>query len=82
MPSPARIFGYSIGERMESFHSLLQNNVLDSKEWESQEERRIAIVHWTEGTYHRRRGKRSLGKMAPVEYEVAHEVVDKELGGA
>jgi hypothetical protein len=65
--------------RMESFHSLLQNNVLDSKKWESQEELRIAIVHWIEGTYHRRRRKRSLGKMTPVEYEVAAEAVDKEL---
>ncbi len=65
--------------RIESFHSLLKNNVLNSKKWESQEEFRIAIVTWTEGTYHRRRRKRSLGKMTPVEYETAHEVVDKEL---
>jgi transposase InsO family protein len=65
--------------RMESFHSLLQNNVPDSKKWESQEELRIAIVHWIEGTYHRRRRKRSLGKMTPMEYEVAAEAVDKEL---
>jgi transposase InsO family protein len=65
--------------RIEPFHSLLQNNVLDSKKWESQEELRIAIVNWIEGTYHRRRRKRSLGKMTPVQYEGAHEVVDKEL---
>jgi transposase InsO family protein len=65
--------------RMESFHSLLQNNVLDSKKWESQEELRIAIVIWIERTYHRRRCKRGFGKMTPVEYEVAAEVVDKEL---
>jgi hypothetical protein len=37
-----------------------------------------AIVHWIEKTYHRRRRKRSLGKMTPVEYEVAAEAVDKE----
>ena len=24
-------------------------------------------------------GKRSLGKMTPIEYEVAHEAIDKEL---
>jgi transposase InsO family protein len=53
--------------------------ILDSKKWESQEELRIAIVHWIEGTHHRRRRKRSLGKMAPVEYEATHEVIDKEL---
>ena len=65
--------------RIESFHSLLQNNVLNSKKWQSQEELRIAIVTWIEGTYHLRRRKRSLGKMTPVEYEAADEVVDKEL---
>jgi predicted O-methyltransferase YrrM len=54
--------------RIESFHSLLQNNVLNSKKWESQEELRIAIVNWIEGTYHHRRRKRSLGKMRPDEY--------------
>jgi transposase InsO family protein len=65
--------------RIESFHSLLHNTVLNSKKWESQEEFQIAIVTWIEGTYHRRRRKSSLGKMTPVEFEVAHEVVDKEL---
>ena len=65
--------------RMDSFHSLLQNNVLDSKKWESQEEPRIAIVHWIEGTYHRTRRKRSLGKMTSIEYEGAAEAADKEL---
>jgi len=29
---------------MESFHSLLQNNVLDSKKWETSEDLRLAIV--------------------------------------
>jgi putative transposase len=77
--SMGRVAAAGDNARMESFHSLLQNNVLDSKKWESQEELRIAIVNWIEGTYHRRRRKRSLGKMTPVEYEAAHEVVDKEL---
>ncbi len=77
--SMGRVAAAGDNARIESFHSLLQNNVLDSKKWESQEELRIAIVHWIEGTYHRRRRKRSLGKMTPVEYEVAAEVLDKEL---
>jgi transposase InsO family protein len=77
--SMGRVAAAGDNARIESFHSLLQNNVLDSKKWESQEELRIAIVHWIEKTYHRRRRKRSLGKMTPVEYEVAHEVLDKEL---
>ena len=62
-----------------TLYKWLQNNVLDSKKWESQEEPRIAIVHWIEKTYHRRRRTRSLGKMTPVEYEAAHEVIDKEI---
>jgi len=77
--SMGRVAAAGDNARMESFHSLLQNNVLDSKKWESQEELRIAIVHWIEGTYHRRRRKRSLGRMTPVEYEAAHEMLDKEL---
>ena len=65
--------------RIEPFHWLLQNNILDSKKWESQEELRIAIVNRIEETYHRRRRKCSLGKITPVQYEGAHEIVDKEL---
>jgi hypothetical protein len=34
---------------------------------------------WIEESYHRRRCKPILGKMTPVEYEVAAEAVDKEL---
>ena len=63
--------------RMESFHSLLQNNVLDTKKWETREELRMAIVTWIERTYHRRRRKRSLGRMTPVEYEAVFHAVDK-----
>jgi transposase InsO family protein len=77
--SMGRVAAAGDNARIESFHSLLQNNVLDSKKWESQEELRIAIVIWIEKTYHRRRRKRSLGKMTPVEYEAAHEMLDKEL---
>ena len=77
--STGRVGAAGDSARMESFHSLLQNNILDSKKWESQEELRIAIVQWIEGIYHRRRGKRSLGKMTPVAYEVAAEAIDKRL---
>jgi transposase-like protein len=77
--SMGRVAAAGDNARIESFHSLLQNNVLDSKKWESQEELRIAIVTWIEKTYHRRRRKRGLGKMTPVEYEVAVEAVHKEL---
>lgn len=54
---------------MESFFSLLQNNVLDSRRWATREDLRLAIVTWIERTYHRRRRQRRLGKLTPVEYE-------------
>ena len=63
--------------RMESFHSLLQNNVLDTKKWETREELRLAIVRWIERTYHRRRRKRSLGRMTPVEFEAVFQALDE-----
>ncbi|MFF9214767.1 IS3 family transposase, partial [Streptomyces sp. NPDC014791] len=55
---------------MESFFSLLQNNVLDTRRWGTQQELRIAIVTWIERTYHRRRRQRALGKLTPIEYEM------------
>ena len=54
---------------MESFFSLLQKNVLNTKRWETQEELRIAIVTWIERTYHRRRRQDALGRLTPIEYE-------------
>ena len=54
---------------MESFFSLLQNNVLNSRRWATREDLRLAIVTWIERTYHRRRRQRRLGKLTPVEYE-------------
>lgn len=32
---------------------------------------RYAIVHWIEHTYNRRRRQRRLGKLTPVEFELA-----------
>jgi transposase InsO family protein len=46
---------------MESFFSLLQKNVLDRRSWATREELRIAIITWTERTYHRRRRQPRLG---------------------
>jgi transposase InsO family protein len=54
---------------MESFFALLQKNVLDRKPWSTREELRLAIVHWIERTYHRRRRQRALGKLTPIEFE-------------
>lgn len=54
---------------MESFFSLLQNNVLNRRRWRTREELRIAIVTWIERTYHRRRRQDSLGQLTPIEFE-------------
>ena len=54
---------------MESFFALLQKNVLDRRAWATREELRIAVVTWTERTYHRRRRQARLGRLTPIEYE-------------
>ena len=54
---------------MESFFSLLQNNVLNRRSWRTRDQLRIAIVTWTERTYHRRRRQTALGRLTPIEYE-------------
>lgn len=54
---------------MESFFSLLQNNVLNTRTWATRDELRLAIVHWIEAVYHRRRRQRRLGRLTPIEYE-------------
>jgi transposase InsO family protein len=54
---------------MESFFSLLQKNVLDRQRWQTREQLRLAIVHWIEKTYHRRRRQERLGRLTPVEFE-------------
>ena len=54
---------------MESFFALLQKNVLDRGGWATRQQLRLAIVHWIEATYHRKRRQRRLGKLTPVEFE-------------
>ena len=56
---------------MESFFSLLQKNVLNRRRWRTRGELRHAIVYWIEHTYNRRRRQRGLGKLTPVEFELA-----------
>jgi len=56
---------------MESFHALLQKNVVDQKRWTTRAELRYAIVAWIERTYNRRRRQRALGELTPVESELA-----------
>lgn len=57
---------------IESFFALVQKNVLNRKHWDNRDELRLAIVHWIERTYHRRRRQRRLGRMTPVEFELVY----------
>jgi putative transposase len=80
--SMGRVAAAGDNAAMESFHALLQKNVLNTKKWETREELRVAIVTWIERTYHRRRRKRRLGKMTPIEFEALFEGVDESLVAA
>ncbi|GAB2960424.1 hypothetical protein GCM10017788_59870 [Amycolatopsis acidiphila] len=57
---------------MESFFSLLQKNVLDTRRWRTREELRLVIVSWIETKYHRKRRQRALGKLTPIEFETIY----------
>ena len=67
--SMGRVASCGDNAAMESFFSLLQKNVLNRRSWATREELRIAIVTWTERTYHRRRRQPRLGRLTPVEFE-------------
>jgi putative transposase len=57
---------------MESFYSLLQKNVLNRRRhWRTRNELAYEIVVWIEHTYNRRRRQRALGRLTPVEFELA-----------
>lgn len=63
---------------MESFFALLQNNVLNRKpRWTTRDELTHAVVDWIERTYHRQRRQDRLGRLTPIEYELA--LCDKHL---
>lgn len=46
---------------MESFFSLLQKNVLDTRRWRTRDELRLAMVSWIETKYHRKRDGPGFG---------------------
>ena len=70
--SMGRVASSADNAAMESFFALLQKNVLDRKTWDTREELRLAIIHWIERTYHRRRRQRGLGKLTPIEFETIY----------
>ena len=69
--SMGRVASAGDNAAMESWHALLQKNVLDRRRWRTRDELHAAIVFWIEHTYNRRRRQRALGKLTPVEYELA-----------
>jgi putative transposase len=69
--SMGRVAAAGDNAAMESFFSLLQKNVLNQRRWRTRDELRYAIITWIEHTYNRRRRQRVLGKLTPVEYELA-----------
>ena len=56
---------------MESFWTLLQKNVFNRQFWATRTDLSYEIVYWIEHTYDRRRRQHGLGKLTPVEYELA-----------
>jgi len=69
--SMGRVASAGDNAAMESFFSLLQKNVLDQQRWATRSELRYAIVTWIEHTYNHRRRQRGLGRLTPVEFELA-----------
>ena len=61
---------------MESFFSLLQKNVLNTRRWDTRDDLRLAIVTWIETKYNRRRRQRALGKLTPVEFEMIYKAAE------
>ena len=69
--SMGRVASAGDNAAMESFFSLLQKNVLDQQTWRTRDELRLAMIIWIERTYNRRRRQRRLGRLTPVEFELA-----------
>jgi transposase InsO family protein len=69
--SMGRVASAGDNAAMESFFALLQRNVLNQRRWRTRGELAYAITYWIEHTYNRRRRQRSLGKLTPVEFELA-----------
>lgn len=69
--SMGRVAAAADNAAMESFNSLLQKNVLNRRRWRTRSELRYEIVVWIERTYNRRRRQRALGRLTPVEFELA-----------
>jgi transposase InsO family protein len=69
--SMGRVASAGDNAAMESFFSLLQKNVLNTRRWSTRDQLHNEIVFWVEHTDNRRRRQRGLGKLTPVEFELA-----------
>ena len=69
--SMGRVASAGDNAAMESFWALLQRNVLNQQQWRTRDDLHYAIMFWIEHTYNRRRRQRGLGKLTPVEFELA-----------
>jgi transposase InsO family protein len=69
--SMGRVASAGDNAAMESWNALLQKNVLNRRRWATRDELHDAIVFWIERTCNRRRRQRTLGKLTPVEFELA-----------
>ena len=69
--SMGRVASASNNAAMESFFALLQTNVFNRRRWASRSELRYETITWIEHTYNRRRRQRGLGRLTPVEFELA-----------
>ena len=69
--SMGRVSSAGDNAAMESFYALLQKNVLNRRRWRTRNELAYEIIYWIEHTYNRRRRQRGLGRLTPVEFELA-----------
>ncbi len=74
--SMGRVSSAGDNAAMESFYSLLQKNVLNRRRWRTRDELGYEIICWIEHTYNRRRRQRGLGRLTPVEFELAFSHLD------
>jgi putative transposase len=77
--SMGRVASAGDNAAMESWNALLQKNVLNRRRWATRDQLHDAIVFWIERTYNRRRRQRPLGKLTPVEYELAFTAQNADL---
>jgi len=69
--SMGRVASAGDNAAMESFWALLQRNVLKVGPWHTRGELHYAITYWIEHTYNRRRRQCRLGRLTPIEFELA-----------